>query len=84
MSFTSCLRLVALMDHLAKIGGQIICATHSPVLTAMPGAEIIELGAHGLRRTAWDKLQIVDHWRRFMAKPDLYLRHVTVDENTRR
>jgi predicted ATPase len=77
LSFTSCLRLVALMDHLAAVGGQIICATHSPVLAATPGADIIELDDHGLRRTAWDKLQLVDHWRRFMAKPDLYLRHVT-------
>ncbi|MCO6007155.1 AAA family ATPase [Actinoallomurus purpureus] len=84
LSFTSCLRLVALMDHLATIGGQIICATHSPILTALPGADILELGDHGLRRTAWDQLQLVDHWRRFMAKPDLYLRHITNDEDIRR
>ncbi|GAB3970498.1 AAA family ATPase [Actinoallomurus acanthiterrae] len=83
LSFTSCLRLVALLDHLGKIGGQVICASHSPILTATPGADILELGEHGVRRTSWEKLQLVDHWRRFMAKPELYLRHLT-DDSTRR
>jgi hypothetical protein len=23
----------------------------------------------------WENLQLVDHWRRFMAKPDFYLRY---------
>jgi predicted ATPase len=77
LSFMSCLRLVALMDHLADTGGQVVCATHSPVLAATPGADIIELGDHGYRHTRWEDLRLVDHWRRFMAKPDLYLRHVT-------
>ncbi|MEV5749720.1 AAA family ATPase [Actinoallomurus sp. NPDC052308] len=79
LSFMSCLRLVSLMDHLAAIGGQIICATHSPVLAATPGADIIELGDHGLRHTTWDELELVDHWKRFMSRPDRYLRHVTDD-----
>jgi predicted ATPase len=72
------------MNHLAKVGGQIICATHSPVLAATPGADILEIGNHGVRRTTWEKLQLVDHWQRFMAKPDLYLRHITDDEGTGR
>jgi predicted ATPase len=84
LSFTSCLRLVSLIDHLTRIGGQIICASHSPILTAVPGADIIEVGDHGIRRTAWEDLQLVDHWRRFMAKPDLYLRHVVNDESAGR
>lgn len=77
LSFTSCLRLVALMNDLARSGGQIICATHSPILTTTPGAEILEIGDHGIRPATWHDLQLVDHWRRFMAKPELYLRHVT-------
>lgn len=84
LSFTSCLRLVSLMDHLASIGGQIICASHSPVLTVTPGADIFEVGERGIRRTAWEDLQLVDHWRRFMAKPALYLRHIVDEESTGR
>jgi predicted ATPase len=76
LSFQSCLRLIGLMDHAAEHGGQIICATHSPILSSLPGAQILELGDHGIRVTAWEELQMVDHWRRFLAKPDLYLHHV--------
>lgn len=76
LSFASCLRLVALVRRLAKMGGQVICATHSPVLAATPGADVVEVGEHGLSRKKWDELELVDHWRRFMAKPDRYLRHV--------
>lgn len=76
LSFTSCLRLVALMHDLGRSGAQLICATHSPVLAATPGADIIELGDHGLRRVEWAELALVDHWRRYLADPNAYLRRV--------
>ncbi|WP_051762756.1 AAA family ATPase [Microbispora rosea] len=76
LSFTSCLRLVALMDRVAREGGQIICATHSPVLASLPGAQILELDDDGIHRVAWRELHLVDHWRRFLESPDAYLRHV--------
>ncbi|MET8982697.1 ABC transporter [Streptomyces sp. NPDC004539] len=76
LSFGSCLELLGHIDRLAKAGGQVICATHSPLLTALPGADIVEVGDHGLRRTAWRDLELVDHWRRYLADPQLYLRHV--------
>jgi predicted ATPase len=76
LSFSSCMALVGLMDRLARSGGQIICATHSPVLTALPGARILELGDHGIRSTEWADLQLVDHWRRYLADPGAYLRHI--------
>jgi predicted ATPase len=50
LSFTSCLQLVALMHQLGQSGAQVVCATHSPILAATPGAEIVEVGEHGLRR----------------------------------
>lgn len=76
LSFTSCLRLVALMHDLGQFGAQVVCATHSPVLAATPGADVIEVGDHGLRRTAWEDLEVVDHWRRYLDNPDSYLRHL--------
>lgn len=76
LSFTSCLRLIGLFHQLGKTGAQVICATHSPVLAATPGADIVEVGDHGCRHTKWEDLQLVDHWRRFLAKPDRYLSHV--------
>lgn len=74
LSFISCLRLVDFFHELGRSGSQVICATHSPILASTPGAEIIELGPHGLRRTAWDDLEIVDHWRSYLANPHSYLR----------
>ncbi|MDS1271795.1 AAA family ATPase [Lipingzhangella sp. LS1_29] len=76
LSFMSCLRLVNLMHELGENGSQIICATHSPILAATPGADIIEVGGHGARHTTWDRLELVDHWRRYLANPDKYLRHL--------
>ncbi|MFB9598257.1 AAA family ATPase [Saccharothrix longispora] len=58
LSFTSCLRLVNLLYDLAESGAQVICATHSPVLAATPGADIIEVGEHGFRRTKWEDLAL--------------------------
>lgn len=46
-----------------------MCATHSPPLTALPGADIVEVGEHGMRRVAWRELAVVDHWRRYLADP---------------
>ncbi|MGV4926921.1 AAA family ATPase (plasmid) [Streptomyces sp. BHT-5-2] len=76
LSFSSCLELVALMDELGRAGAQVVCATHSPLLTALPGAEIVEVGEHGMRSAQWAELGLVDHWRRYLSDPRAYLRHV--------
>ena len=76
LSFTSCLQLVALLHQLSGSGAQIICATHSPILAAIPGADIIELSDTGTRRTRWEELTLVDHWRRYLTDPSSYLRHL--------
>ncbi len=80
LSFTSTLRLLAIIDGARRIGAQVICATHSPVLASLPGAEILEFGDHGIRRVAWDELELVDHWRQFLSRPDAYLRHLLPEE----
>ncbi|MGW4108012.1 AAA family ATPase [Streptomyces sp. NPDC004976] len=76
LSFSSCLELLGHIDQLTAAGAQVICATHSPLLTALPGADIVEVGDHGMRRTPWQDLALVDHWRRYLADPGTYLRHV--------
>lgn len=79
LSFNSCLRLVALMHQLAGNGAQVVCATHSPILAATPGADIIEVGDHGFRRTTWKELDLVTNWQRYLTDPDIYLRHLTAE-----
>ena len=76
LSFTNSLGLLARMSELAASGSQVILSTHSPVLAAVPGADIYELGEWGMRRSRYDDLEIVDNWRRFMAAPERYLRHL--------
>lgn len=76
LSFTACLHLVALMDELSESGSQIVCATHSPILASLPGADIVEVGDNGMQRAPWEELQLVTHWRRYLDDPASYLRHL--------
>jgi predicted ATPase len=76
LSFSSTLSLVGTLHDLVRGGGQVLCATHSPVLAAMPGARILEVGEWGLREAGWEDLELVQHWRRYLEAPQRYLRHV--------
>lgn len=76
LSFSSTLGLMARLHDIVSDGGQVLCATHSPVLAAMPGATIIEVGDWGLRASSWEELELVQHWRRYLDDPRRYLRHV--------
>jgi len=76
LSFTACLGLVALLHDLAAMGTQAVVATHSPIVAAIPGASILELGDWGIRPARWDELDLVGHWRRFLEEPDSYFRHL--------
>lgn len=76
LSFSSTLALVSALAEVVASGGQVLCATHSPVLAAMPGATLLEVGDWGYRRTTWDELELVQHWRAYLEAPGRYLRHV--------
>lgn len=76
LSFSSTLQLIGVLHDLVADGGQVLCATHSPVLAALPGARILEVGEWGLRETTWDDLELVQHWRRYLDAPGRYLRHL--------
>ena len=76
LSFRSCLALVALLDDLRREGAQVVVATHSPLLTALPGAHLLEVGQHGIRPTTWLELDLVTDWRSFLDGPERFLRHL--------
>ena len=76
LSFASTLTLIATLRRIADEGGQILCATHSPILAALPGAQIIEVGPDGMRPTEWDDLELVRHWKSYLDAPGQYLRHL--------
>lgn len=76
LSFASTLRWLASLDRMRRRGTQVICATHSPVLASLPGATVLELGDHGIRRVEWAELELVSHWRGYLDAPERYLRHL--------
>ena len=77
LSFAGCLSLLAVLkDLLAEGSSQVIMSTHSPVLAALPGAQILEVGPWGLRQQEWSDLDLVSNWRSFLDSPERYLRHL--------
>ncbi|SNS30904.1 Predicted ATPase [Geodermatophilus pulveris] len=80
LSFTGTLSLIALLSDLVAGGAQVLLATHSPLLAALPGATLLEVGLWGMRETTWDALELVADWQHFLAEPQAYLRHLTEEQ----
>ncbi len=76
LSFESSLRWLSNLNEMVARGTQVLCATHSPILAALPGARILEVGEWGIRSTTWEELEIVRHWRSFLDAPGRYFRHL--------
>ncbi len=77
LSFSACLGLVGLLHELVEQGtSQVLVATHSPIVAAIPGARILELDGEGFHERRWEELDLVQHYRSFLAEPMRYLRHV--------
>ncbi|MFC5268057.1 AAA family ATPase [Kribbella qitaiheensis] len=76
LSFSSSLAVVGVLDQLARSGSQVICATHSPVIAALPDARILEVGEWGIRESTWDELELVQNWRSYLQAPQRFLRHI--------
>jgi predicted ATPase len=76
LSFRSSLRLVALLHAMAAAGSQVVLATHSPVLAAIPGARIYELSSAGFAQQEWADLDLVRDWQAFFDDPARLLHHL--------
>jgi predicted ATPase len=77
LSFGSQLALLAVLRDLSgRRGTQLLIATHSPVLAALPGATILQLDDTGINEKCWDELDVVQHQRSFLHSPQRYLRHL--------
>lgn len=76
LSFSAQVALVSTLTEIADGGAQVLCATHSPLLAAIPGANLLEVGPWGLRQSTYDDLEVVGHWRAYLDDPMRYLRHV--------
>jgi predicted ATPase len=76
LSFRSSLRLMALLHGIQAAGSQVLLATHSPVLAALPGARIYELGDDGFIEQPWADLDLVRDWQSFFDDPGRLLHHL--------
>lgn len=77
LSFVSQLTLIGQLAELVAEGRtQLVIATHSPVLARLPGATLLQLDERGVGRVDWKDLAVVDHYRAFLANPDVYLHHL--------
>lgn len=77
LSFSACLGLIGVLHELVEAGtSQVLLATHSPVVAALPGARILQFDDAGFHETSWAELELVAHYRRFLDEPMRYLRHV--------
>ncbi len=81
LSVRGCMALLARLADLAAQNCQVLVATHSPILLALPGATILEIDDDGtVRPVTYDQALPVRLTRDFLAAPSRYLRHLLDDE----
>lgn len=73
LSVTGQLALLKRLHALVVDGAQLIIATHSPILPALPGARTYELDDDGTHEIAWDDTDAAAIMRSFFRAPDAYL-----------
>lgn len=76
LSPTRQLTLLAHIHRLVEADSQFIIATHSPILMAYPGAEILEFSEEGIRPAAYRETEHYQITRRFLEDPERMLRYL--------
>ncbi len=71
--------LLSEMDRLVKMNSQFIISTHSPILMAYPGAEILELSDAGIRSVDYRETEHYQVTRRFLENPEKMLHYLLDD-----
>jgi len=76
------LSLLSIVHRLEKAGrAQFLVSTHSPIILAYPGAELLSLDGDEIRRVQYEE---TDHYRvtkQFLASPERYFRHLFSEES---
>jgi predicted ATPase len=79
LSPTRVLALIALISECVANGSQFVIATHSPILLALPSAEILAIENGRIAAAAWDDLEHVRVTRAFLNDPASLLRKLLSD-----
>lgn len=73
LSFGNTLLLLDRLRWLAdQPGTHVVYATHSPMVAAVPEAQIFELDDRGIHERSFADLEMVAQWRAFLDRPDLF------------
>lgn len=73
------LRQLAFLSLLKRFVGQncqFLIVTHSPILMAFPGAQLLDFNRHPIAPVAYDEVEHVALTRSFLNNPDAYLRRL--------
>lgn len=73
------LTLIAEIDSLVKANSQFIIATHSPILMAVPNAQIYQFTEDGVESVSYQQTEHYQLTRRFLENPDQMLRYLLED-----
>lgn len=76
LSPTRQLSLLCLLHQLSVQGAQLFVATHSPLLMACPGAEVLLFDHDGIRPTDYRHTEHYEVTRHFLNDPDGMLRQL--------
>ena len=70
------LALLSAIKDMIEQDSQFIIATHSPILMAYPGAEILSFDQHPISPVGYQSLEHVNLMRDFLNNPEAFLRHL--------
>jgi len=70
------LTLIVLMDELVNSRSQFIIATHSPIIMAFPGADIIQFSEKGMERVTYRETESYRITKQFMDDPERMIKYL--------
>ncbi len=70
------LTLMTEIHRLVEMDSQFIIATHSPILMAFPGAEILELSAEGVQKVSYQETEHYQITKQFLDDPQRMLHYL--------
>lgn len=76
LSPTNVIALIALIQDAVAGGAQFVIATHSPILMALPEAQLLDVNQSPPVAVAWDDVEHVSLTRAFLNHPEAFLRHL--------
>lgn len=68
--------LLALIDKGVKQHNQFIISTHSPILMAIPYAEILLITNEGMKKTSYEDIESVALLKKFMQHPESFFKYL--------